>query len=240
MLTVILGALGLGGVGAALFLFPALRALLGGVARAIPPKGWAIIAAVLVLLAGAWWVNRRIDAADAAGYARATRDRDAAWAAAFDTAHAKGLDYRAKFEQRSRELADAIRSKTDETLRRNAVAADDLRLRGPGAAAAPVCRSGGGAGAGPAARGPRPPGGPGDAPVAPVPDGEPLAILPWADVTRFAEQHDRYRAERNALIEHADAQAAALEELRTKLQAALDAARPEFGGAEAQSQRIRE
>jgi hypothetical protein len=231
MLTGILGALGLGGAGALLFLFPALRTALLLFARRIPPRLWLALAvlalAVLALIGAAvWWHRSAVADARADGFAAGSAARDLAWQGSFDTALAKGLKYKADFEQASQQLAVALRSKTDETLRRNAATADALRLRGPGAAAAPVCRSGSVAATGPAASGPRPPGGPGDAPVDHLPADQGLAILRWTDLVRFAEQHDRYRAEREALIEHHDAQAKALEELRAKLAAAL----PGFGG----------
>lgn len=225
MLGWVLGALGLGGASAVLFLFPALREALVMIARRIPPRVWLVLGVLALIAAGLWWHRSAVADARAEGMIAGRAERDLAWQRSFDTALAKGLKYKADYQLASQQLAAAIRSKTDETLRRNGAAADALRLRGPGASAAPVCRSGGSAATGPAAGGRRPAGGPGDAPLDHLPADPGLAIVPWSDLVRFAEQHDRFRAERNALIEHHDAQAKALDDLRAKLAAAL----PGFG-----------
>lgn len=228
MLTAILSLFGLGGVGlgVALFLMPGLRIAISGFLSAIPRQVWIGLAALAVLGGAVWWVSHKIETARAEGYAMGGKDREAQWASAFDEMHRKAAIYKAGFEQVSREQADALRDKTDETIRRNAVAADDLRLRGPGAATAPVCRPGGSAPDRGAADRPDHSGRPADAPLAPLPADEPLAIVPWADLVSFAQQHDRYRAERGAVIEHIDTQNRLLADLRAKLQAAV----PEFGG----------
>lgn len=215
--------LGLGGIGfgVALVMMPGLRLAISGIIAAIPPKVWIGLAALAVAGGAVWWVSNQIDGARAEGYAQGGKDREAQWASAFSEMQRKAGIYKAGFEQVSREQAAALWSKTDETLRRNSAAADDLRLRGPGAAAAPVCRSGDGAPDRGAADRPGASRGPGDAPLAPVPDNEALAIVPWLQLTRFAEEHDRTRAELDATLEHIDGQNRLFDDLRAKLQAAV-------------------
>lgn len=192
--------------------------LLGRVPR------WAWIAlAVAVLGWLAWrWHDGRIEQLRTEVRVAAIAARDQQWQRGFDEMQRKAGIYKGGFLAASAREARLLRRRTDETLRRSAAAADDLRLQGPGrAAAAPGCRSFTGA----ADRGdtgrPGPAGWPADAPLAPVPDQERLALLPWAGTTRFAEEHDRYRAERNALIEHVDTQNRLIADLRAKLEAAV-------------------
>jgi|GEM_PF-5220586 len=217
MLTTILAAIIPGGFAAAMILLPAFREMVIVVVRSIPAKGWLAIGGVLLIAAAFFWHLRSVDRARDEAYAAAVVDRDQAWAGAFDAMQAKAQTYKAGFLDVSRREAAKLREQSDETLRRNAAFAADLRLHGPGRAAAPGCRSERGGDDSAAADRPLAPGGPGDAPLAPVPDDERLALVPWTGATRFAEEHDRYRDERNTLILHIDTQNGLIEELRDRL-----------------------
>lgn len=191
MISAILSLLGLGGIGAALFFLPGLRAAVAGICRAIPPKVWLALACIALLAGAVWYHGRAVDRARAEGREAANLQ----WQGAFDTAHRAALQWRAAYQDTSTRLA-TIRKEAHETERRRIAAdADTLRLRGPGRAAAPVCGRIDPAGLSPAPGGPERPDRPGNAPLAPLPDGEPMAIVPWRDLTRWGEQADQWRSE---------------------------------------------
>lgn len=95
-----------------------------GLFKRIPRWVWIAVAIVLAIVAGVWWHGRQVKAFGEerfnAGYAQAVED---------------GKKRVRKVEQNSARVTTEIRSKSDEEIRRNASRADDLRLRGSGAAA---------------------------------------------------------------------------------------------------------
>lgn len=112
---------GLAGIGASV----ALRmSPVGAFLKRIPRWVWIALAVVLIIVAGLWWHGRQVKAFGEerfnAGYAKAIED---------------GKKRVRKVEQKSTKITTEIRSKSDEEIRRNTRRADDLRLRGPGAAA---------------------------------------------------------------------------------------------------------
>ena len=200
MLTAILTLLGLGGAGgfiALLVLRPMLRASLGGLIKGLPRGVWYALAAALVLLGAWWWHAHAVSSARAAGEAagRAAADKD--WNAAFDTMKAAADQWKRNYQASSAQLARTIGERHVQEIATNAAAADDLRLRGPGKAAA--CRGPGGD-PGLAARTGRsdPAGPPGDA----APGGVPApdrptdwAVVPWGWLVNEAEEKDALRSE---------------------------------------------
>lgn len=172
-------------------LFGRIKDVLGNV----PPWLWKALAVVAALGALWWWHASTVSDAREEGRLAGRQAEAARWQAAFDTAHKAALDWRTAYMGTAETLNTERKARYAADLRAIAASADALRLRGPGAAAAPRCRPGAGLAAAASAGGPDGPGRPADAPLAPLPDEEPMAILPWAGVTRFAEQHDALRAE---------------------------------------------
>lgn len=133
------------------------------------------------------WVDRQISEAYQSGYNARSDEFDKALAKANDEARRWRDDY----EDKTAALSKQIGETNALQVRNNALVADSLRLRGPGKAAAGSC-AGRGDSAGPssgAGGSGSPPAGP-DAPLAPVPSDEPMAIVPWADLVRRAEESD--------------------------------------------------
>lgn len=148
-----------------------LRAL--GFLRAVPWQVWlalALGAAVLLHLRSDRAALRK---ADAAGYSRAMNEIET-----------KARALAAKADA----LASRIRTKADEDARHIADRADDLRLRGPGAARCSYAPP-----AAPASRR-EPSGGAGDAARAPMPADE-RAAVPWDWLVAQAERCDLNRNE---------------------------------------------
>lgn len=165
---------GLAGIGASVML---KMSPVGRLLKAIPRPVWIALGAALLLLLGFWWHGRQVKAFGAerfaAGYAKAVED---------------GKKRVRKVEQNSAKITTEIRSKSDEEIRRNSHRADDLRLRGPGAAACvnPGLPTGSG-GHGEA-------GGQADAAGAGVPQQDRIA-LPFAYAVDQAEVADANRVE---------------------------------------------
>ncbi len=219
----ILGGGGLLGGIVMLVLRPALRGAAGGFLKGIPPKVWAAIAAVALLGGGVWWVNHKIDAAYDRGRAEMKIERDAAWQGAFDLMKQTSEKWKAGFEAKARALADEERKHHEQDLRRNAAVADDLRLRGPGAATAPRCRPIGDPGPGTAASGAvSAPAGP-DAPGPDVPADGGQAIVPWGWLVQRAQEHDDLLSEVSTWRRWYPRQADALRQAKRELPS------PEFG-----------
>ena len=230
MLTAILSTLGLGGAAIALRIFaPGVWAMLSGIAQAIPPKVWLVIAALSALGAAYWWHTSAVSAAYNKGYAQATVERDAAWRGAFAKMNAAAEMWRDNFDRQGAALAAEIGAKHAQELRANAARADALRLRGPGRAAACI-NSGGAASLLPASGGHDAPAGSDDAGVAGLPDETPMAILPWPDLIQRSEDADADRAEVKAWREWYARTTAEWEEYRAKLKRELPT--PKFGGAD--------
>lgn len=144
--------------------------------KAVPWQVWAAIGLAVALWLGVQWhqheAGQALEAAEKRGEDRAYANVEA---------KAKAL------EEKARELAQQIRSRTDETNRRIAGDADDLRLRGPGRAACPVAPPAGAGGRDEA-------GGAGDAAGPQMPSGD-RAAVPWGWLVDRAEQCDLNRAE---------------------------------------------
>ncbi len=157
----------------------------------IPPKVWLVLAALAAAGALLWWHNHAVEEARKEG--REAADKE--WKGAFDTMHKAALDLTDAYNATATALANARKEAHEQDRRRIAADADALRLRGPGRAAAPVCGRRDAASLSPAPGGPDSPNRPADAPLAPMPDDQPAAILPWTGTVAFAESHDRWRSE---------------------------------------------
>lgn len=158
-----------------------MQSPLGGFLKSIPRWLWITLAIGLAFIAALIWHGGKVKAFGQAQFA--------AGEAAADERHTK----RAKaWAKQINGIAGKVRSKNYETNRAIAGDADALRLHGPGKA---TCLDTYGAIG--AASGHVPPGRPGDAPVAPLPDRERPALiaLPFASAIAFAEQCDLNRAE---------------------------------------------
>lgn len=230
MLTFILSTLGLGGAALALRIFaPGVWAAISGIAQAIPPKVWLVIAGLAALGGAWWWHTSTVKAAYNRGYAQATVERDAQWRGAFAKMNAAAEMWRDNFDRQGAALAAEIGAKHAQELRANAARADALRLRGPGRAAACI-NSGGAASLLPASGGHDAPAGSDDAGVAGLPHEVPMAILPWPDLIQRSEDADADRAEVKAWREWYARTAAEWEAYRAKLKRELPT--PKFGGAD--------
>lgn len=230
MLTFLLSTLGIGGAALALRIFaPGLRAAISGIAQAIPPKVWLVIAGLAALGGAWWWHTGTVSAAYNRGYAQATVERDAQWRGAFAKMNAAAEMWRDNFDRQGAALAAEIGAKHAQELRANAARADALRLRGPGRSAA-CLNPGGAAGLLPGSGGHDAPGGAADAGVAGLPHEVPMAILPWPDLIQRSEDADADRAEVKAWREWYARTTAEWEEYRAKLKRELPT--PKFGGAD--------
>jgi hypothetical protein len=191
----LLSALGLSGVGLALIFMPGLRAVVFAVLGKLPWQVWAGAAALALLVGGCVWHGSAVNAARTAALAEGKEAEKRRWEQAFQTMKLASETWKSNYEAVSQDLANERSARHAEDLRRIAAGADDLRLRGPGRAAAPRCGSIADSGLGTATGGPERPQGGGDDPVAPLPDPEGLAIVPWGRLVEYAEDHDRWRAE---------------------------------------------
>ena len=163
--------------------------------------------------------NRHAERQIEAAFNRGWDKRDEQYNVAVVKAKAEAQLWKERYEKSAADLT-ALRSETHaQNLRDIAADADDLRLRGPGAAAGSCAGSSdrprsastsGGSESTPA---------PADAPVAPLPAEQPLAVVPWGDLVRRAEEHDALRDEaltwRTWYLDNAAALAKAKSELPT-------------------------
>jgi hypothetical protein len=195
ILGIALPLLGLGGIGAALWFIPGLLPAVIAFAKAIPTKVWIAIAAVALLVAGYFIHQHKAHAALAAEYARGSSDRDAGMAEAVRCRCTPPRSVEAKAEAAATKISQEERARHDEEIHSIAARADDQRLHGPGAAAAPCGGHGNSASL---------PAGPGghvaadrspDAGVDRVPAGEGLAIVSWDDLVDWAAAADGWRSE---------------------------------------------
>lgn len=166
-----------------------------GALRLVPRWVWLALAIAIAWHFALSWHAGKIRAHDVAVIAK----RDAQWQTRLDAAHAAALDWRGQAERAGAEIATMKRKLNDEENRRIRAAADDLRLHGPGKAAAPAnCRPGDraglSAGAGRSDAAGRPSN---DAPAAvPAGDGSAdWAVVPWGWLVGRGEQADVGRAE---------------------------------------------
>lgn len=194
MIAAIVSALGLGGLGLAIAFIPGFGAgllkMLKVAVEIVAEHPWQAACAALALW-GAWERWDGIRGWDRAAEWKAHHDKHLA---ADKASIASAINWRKQVEEGQTIITELIKDKADAEDRLNAALADSLRLRGPGRATA-LCRPRGSAGLPASAGGPVAPGGPGDAPLAPVPDDEPMAVLPWRDLVARAEDADRNRTE---------------------------------------------
>lgn len=195
-----LGAVGVSGLGIGAIFAPGLLANVArsvvGVLQQIPPKGWIAIGIVAALIAGFFIHQHRVRTVLAAEYARGSADEDAKWKKRLDQEHAEAMAWKGRAAAAAAAISREEKAKND--AERNAIAAraDDQRLHGPGQATAPACsRYSGTPGLPAPASGRVEPDRPVDAGLANVPSEEPMAIVPWNDLTRFGASHDAYRSE---------------------------------------------
>lgn len=218
----ILSLLGTGGFIAALVFIPGLWAkVLAGLKWLVDvicdhPRE-AIIAALVL-----WVAWERADAIHA-------RQTTVAWKARWDSHIAadkrsitQAIQWKRDFDTTAAQLSTALKDKTHAEDLLNAALADNLRMRGPGRATA-ICGQRGDSGSGTGSGGNIAPGGTGDAPLAPVPDDEPMAILPWRELVERARFADDNRTEVMAWREWYAKTGALLRERKAQLPA------PEFG-----------
>lgn len=229
ILSILTGGGLIGGI-ALLVLRPALRAVVGSFARSIPGWVWAAAAALLLLGGLTWYhtsaVSSAYDRGKIAGAAAEKKD----WQVAFAKMKRAAHQWRAESEAQSDRITELTGALHDQTLRDNSVRADDLRLRGPGKAAAcgrPVADSRLSSAAGSDGR----PASPGNAPRGPVPAGDGFAIVPWGWLVQKAEDHDNLRARVTAWDSWYDQQKAAHDAAVARLQREFP--EPAFGAAAA-------
>lgn len=191
--------------------------------------GLGLIGALVLALA-VWrvlaWHERKIEAVELA----AGKARDTQWQVAFSAQRAASRAWKAALTVRQLQLAEERRKTHESNLRRSAAVADDLRLRGPGfAAAAADCRPGADPRSGPAAGGHRAAAAQPDAPGPRLPaDDRPgeFAIVPWGWLVQRAEEHDALLSEATAWRGHDAEQRALLLDRREELRRKLEAAQP--------------
>lgn len=228
MFTVLFSLLGLGGVGgiAMLILRPALRATVGGFARSIPGWVWKAAAALLLLGGLYWWhssaVSSAYDRGEVAGKAAEKKE----WQVAFAAMKRAAYHWRDEAEAGSDRITELTGALHDQNRRDINARADDLRLRGPGKAAA--C---GRPGADPSLS--SSPGGqgsatsPADAPPDRVPAPDRFAIVPWGWLVKSGEDHDELRNEVMTWRSWHDKQKAAHDAAVARLRSEFP--EPEFG-----------
>lgn len=205
---------------------PALRSVLAGLLGQIPPRViWALVAMGMILGAVLWY-NHAIGRAFANGREAGVTEANAKWKAAFDQQRRASLQWKRNYQEQSALLTSQIGERYAQDLRRNDALADDLRLRGPGRAAAcsgsvhsPRVASGTGG----HDETPSGPNAPGDQ----VPADDRNAIVPWGWLVRKAEDHDDLLAEVNAWRSHDAKQKALHQEYLRRLRDRLP--EPEFG-----------
>lgn len=219
MLTLILSLLGGGGaIGAALFFVPGLRALVGRLIGSIPPRVlWALVAMAAIFGAVLWHghaVESAYDRGKIAGAAAEKKD----WQIAFAAMKRAAYHWRDESEAQSDQITELTGARHDQTLRDNSALAGDLRLRGPGQAAA-CRRPGADPGLSSGAGADRRPGAPADAPAGQVPAGDGSAIVPWGWLVARAEEHDQLLSEVTTWRSWHDQQKAAHDEAVARLKA---------------------
>jgi hypothetical protein len=226
MIAAILSLLGVGGIGAALIFVPGLAKLLGKLLGSIPPRVvWALLA-MAAIFGAVWWHNHAVEAARTEGVKAGRIAANGEWKDAFAKMRGAADDFRRAYEIRGGTITTLLGDRHAQNLADIAAHADDLRLRGPGAAAA-CPRSGGDPGL---AGRPGAQGGPAPQPDAPgpgVPPDQQFAIVPWGWLVRRGEEHDSLLDEVKTWRSWHDQQGALHAELIERLRRELP--RPEFG-----------
>lgn len=162
--------------------------------KRIPRWMWVtlavVIAIVIASLVHQHYAGKRI----AAAYAQGEQAADEKWQTAFDSMQATSETWRNRYQEQSLALTQYLGDQHAQTLRDNAVRADTLRLRGPGAAAARC-------GPGIATGLPSLPGAADGSSAEPdvagssVPSGDGFAVVPWGWLVQRAEEHDALLSE---------------------------------------------
>lgn len=221
LLSILTGGGLIGGI-AMLILRPALRATAMGILQSIPARIWYALAIMAVLFGLVWWHGSTVNAAREEGRLSGRAEVQTE----IDLWRQAAQDWKRATDHKTQTISILIGERYDQDLRRNAALADDLRLRGPGKAAA--CNGSGrdtgmaassGEYLGPAA--------PADAPRDQVPAGDWYAIVPWGWLVQRAEDHDRLLSESNAWRTWYDGQRRAHEAAIAALRAKMP--EPEFG-----------
>ncbi|MBH0113250.1 hypothetical protein I5E68_09860 [Novosphingobium sp. YJ-S2-02] len=154
----------------------------------VPASLWIVLAVVLIGTAGVILHRREVAAHYKTAYEAGRTAERALWERRLADARDEGERWRSDYEAAAAKLTTQIGENHALETRLAAALADDLRVQGPGRAG--VCP-----GPAAAAGGSRTADGPADAPLAPLPPEQPLAIVPWGDLVRYAEQADLARAE---------------------------------------------
>lgn len=152
------------------------------------------LALALLAWAAISWFDGQLDQARREGRAAA----DTEWRVAISAANEAARQWKTAYEFKAAEVATYRRSAHEKALARNAAAADDLRLHGPGRAAAGDCKSIDRAGYGTATGGPAATAARPHDPASPLPpaDGpDQFAIVPWIWLTGRARDFDDLRDE---------------------------------------------
>lgn len=165
----------------------------------VPRWVWIALAIAAILVAGWIWHGRQMAAHDADLTARVTAARDAQWQKRLDDAHADALRQRGDFDAAAKHITELQRKLTDEENRHIAADRADLRLHGPGkAAAAPGCRPGDHPGLAGIAGRPVAQPGPAAHAGTEVPAGDgpgQFAVVPWNWLVDVVAERDAFRIE---------------------------------------------
>ena len=190
----LLGLGSIGGIAAALIFLPGLKEAAFLFLRGLPGWAWGVIAGLLLIGGLAWWHVHAVGAAFDRGEAAGIAATDVKWSTAFDTMRGASEQWRTNYEGASAALSTELEKQHDENVRAIGADADDLRLRGPGTLAA-CGRSRANPGLSPAPGATGQPGAQPDAPSAPLPDDEPMAVVSWRWLVTRTEEHDKLRDE---------------------------------------------
>lgn len=219
----LLGLGGIGGIMAMWFMVPAFPLIVGRILTAIPPKVLYALLGVIALTFAVIWHGHEVKQVKAAAFTAGRTAGITEMRASYDKLKA-AFDLEAQTSQkRAAIISETERQLHEQDLRRNALAADDLRLRGPGKAAARICRPDVAAGL------PGRPGGPQITPAAPspagpeMPTGDREAVVPWGWLVRTVQEHDDALDENAAWRRWYPQQAAEFDRLKREIPS------PEFG-----------
>jgi hypothetical protein len=177
---------------AAKLAFGAIFGRVGKALKAVPWQVWVAVAALALIGIGSCVHENKVErlrkeafSAGVAAEKKATNERLAKM-------HKAALKWKAVAEARAARISQEIRNAHEQTLRDNSARADDLRLRGPGAAR---CRPIDNSGVPTAPSGSGASGGGANAAGTGVPADDELAAVPWGWLVGRAEQCDANRSE---------------------------------------------
>ena len=193
-MTWLFGLGSVGGIVAALVFIPGLKETAFLFLRGLPGWAWGVLAGLALLGGMVWWHVHAVNAAFDRGKVAGIAASNASWERSFNQMKDVSETWRDRYTTASTALSDKLGARYAQDLRDNAVAADDLRLRGPGKAAAcgrPIDHPavpGRASGAGPAPAAP-------DAPGPDMPAGNGFAIVPWGWIVQRTQEHDDLLAE---------------------------------------------